>query len=101
MKAVNLITAVEFNMDQDNQAAEEDLDEMISNVKKYTKELFPFDSDKMVMKKMRDSITERLIMLKDGRFQKESDLASEEIPFFELQGLTELAQGGQAVVRKT
>jgi hypothetical protein len=101
MLELNLDIPRENTIDQQfKRAAEEDIDKMISNVRKHAKELLSYDYDKMVVKKMRISIAKQLTMLRDGSAQPKSDLGSLEIPFYELQALQEIAKGGQATVRQ-
>jgi serine/threonine protein kinase len=88
-----------INQEKFRQEAREDIDKMISNAKKYAKELFTYDYDKMAEKKMRATIAEQLVALRDGIVQL--DLGLLEIPFYELQGLKEIGQGGQAIVRNS
>jgi hypothetical protein len=88
-----------INQEKFRQEAREDIDKMISNAKKYAKELFTYDYDKMVEKKMRATIAEQLVALRDGIVLP--DLGPLEIPFYELQGLKEIGQGGQAIVRNS
>jgi hypothetical protein len=101
MLELNLSTSAEEMNDQEKftRAVNEDINDMLSKVKKHAKELLPYDYDKMVAKNMRASIVERLSTLKDGTAQQESDLGSFEIPFYELRDLKEIGKGGQAIVR--